>query len=204
MDINLTFEIIGYVGTALTIISMLMASVVKLRVINSISNIISLVYAIWCNALPIAAMNIALFIINVYSLFKLFKPEKNFELVVCNTDDTFIRYFLKHWKDDLKDHFPNFDRKSADANVAYIVCCNSVPAGVLMGKKAEDGTLDIALDYSTPTYRDCSVAQFLHSKLPEQGVSTLLSSQDLTNHHVPYLKKMNFVEENGVYVKKLK
>lgn len=204
MDTKLILEIVGYVGTILTIVSMLMASVVKLRVINSVSNIISLVYALYCGTYPIAAMNIALFIINVYSLYKLFKPEKNFELVVCSTDDTFIRYFLKHWKDDLKDHFPNFDRKSADANVAYIVCCNSVPAGVLMGKKAEDGTLDIALDYSTPTYRDCSVAQFLHSKLPEHGVNTLLSSQDLTNHHVPYLKKMNFVEKNGVYVKNLK
>ena len=204
MDTNVILEIVGYVGTALTIISMLMASVVKLRVINSVSNIISLIYALYCGTYPIAAMNIALFIINIYSLTKLFKPEKHFELVVCNTDDTFIRYFLKHWKEDLKEHFPSFDRKAVDADTAYIVCCNSIPAGVLMGKRDETGTLDIALDYSTPTFRDCSVAKFLHSKLPEQGINTLLSSQGLTKGHVPYLKKMNFTEEKGIYVKKLK
>lgn len=203
MDTKLILEIVGYTGTILTIISMLMASVVKLRVINSISNIISLIYALYCGTYPIAAMNIALFIINIYSLAKLFKPEKHFDLIVSSLDDSFLRYFLKRWKEDLKLHFPEFDRKAVQADVAYLVCCNGNPAGVLLGKTTEEGTVDIALDYSTPTYRDCSVARFLHDKLPEKGVHTLLSSQSMTKEHTAYLKKMNFTKENGIYVKKL-
>ena len=196
-------EIIGYVGTALTILSMLMASVVKLRVINTIGNIVALVYAIWCGTYPVAAMNISLIIINIYSLAKIFKPNKHFDLVISSLDDGFLRYFLKRWKDDLKLHFPEFDRKAVQADVAYLICCNGVPAGVMLGQKTDDGTVDIALDYSTPPFRDCSVAQFLHTKLPEQGIHTLLSSQSKTKEHVAYLNKMNFTQENGIYVKKL-
>lgn len=203
MDFNL-LELVGYLGSALTILSMLMASVVKLRVINTIGNMIGGVYAVLIGSYPVALMNLCLIIINIYSLAKLFKPEKHFDLIVSQLDDSFLRYFLKRWKDDLKLHFPEFDRKATQADKAYLVCCNGNPAGVLLGKETEEGVLDIALDYSTPTYRDCSVAQFLHSKLPEEGIHTLLSSQSKTKQHVAYLSKMDFSEQKGVYVKKLK
>ena len=197
-------ELFGYLGCVLTIISMLMTSVVKLRVISTVGNIISGIYALLIHSYPVALMNISLVIINIYSLVKLFKPEKHFDLIVSSLDDSFLRYFLKRWKEDLKLHFPEFDRKAVQADVAYLVCCNGNPAGVLLGKTTEEGTVDIALDYSTPTYRDCSVARFLHDKLPEKGVHTLLSSQSMTKQHTAYLKKMNFTKENGIYIKKLK
>ena len=181
-----------------------MTSVVKLRVISTVGNIISGIYALLIHSYPVALMNISLVIINIYSLAKLFKPEKHFDLIVSSLNDSFLRYFLKRWKEDLKLHFPEFDRKAVQADVAYLVCCNGNPAGVLLGKLTEEGTVDIALDYSTPTYRDCSVAQFLHDKLPEKGVYTLLSSQSMTKQHTSYLKKMIFTKENGVYIKKLK
>ena len=202
MEINF-LELLGYLGSALTILSMLMASLVKLRVINTIGNLIGGVYAVLIGSYPVALMNLALIIINVYSLAKLFKPEKHYDFVVCKVDDGYLRYFLKRWKEDLKLHFPEFDRKSIQADKVYLACCNGDPAGLIIGKQTEDGVLDIALDYSTPTYRDCSVAQFLHSKLPETGIHTLLSSQSKTKQHIAYLDKMNFVEENGVFVKKL-
>ena len=202
MEINF-LELLGYLGSALTILSMLMASLVKLRVINTIGNLIGGVYAVLIGSYPVALMNLAIIIINVYSLAKLFKPEKHYDLVVCNVDDGFLRYFLKRWKEDLKLHFPEFDRKSIQADKVYLACCNGDPAGLIIGSQTEEGVLDIALDYSTPTYRDCSVAQFLHSKLPENGIHTLLSSQSKTKPHIAYLDKMNFVEENGVFVKKL-
>ena len=125
-------------------------------------------------------------------------------MFISNTDDAFLRYFLKHWKDDIRYHFPEFDRKAAvPGGKAFLVCCNGTPAGLILGSVSEDGVMDIALDYSTPTYRDCSVAQYIHQKLPEQGIHTLLSSQSKTDGHVPYLKKMGFDEENGVYIKRL-
>ncbi len=204
MDTGMLIELAGYLGSLLVIVSMLMASVVKLRVINTVGSVISGAYALIIASYPVAIMNLCLIIINIYNLVKLFKPEKHFDLIETKTDDAFLRYFLRRWKDDVRLHFPEFDRKAIDAETAFLVCCNGEPAGVLLGRKAENNALDIALDYSTPTYRDCSVAKYLHTKLPDKGIVTLLSSQSKTKGHVAYLNKMGFVEHNGVYVKELK
>lgn len=196
-------ELFGYIGSALVVISMLMTSVVKLRVINTIGSVISGTYAIIITSYPLAIMNICLLVINIYNLVKLFRPNKHFDLISGRTDDAFLLYILKRYKEDIKLHFPEFDRKAIDAESAYIVCCNGEPAGLLLGRKTDDGVMDIALDYSVPAYRDCSVAKYLHDKLPAQGIHTLLSSQSNTKGHVPYLEKMGFSENNGVYIKNL-
>ena len=46
MDMKLILELIGYTGSLLVIVSMLMTSVVKLRVINTIGSVIFCGYAL--------------------------------------------------------------------------------------------------------------------------------------------------------------
>ena len=203
MDASFYIELFGYLGSAMVIVSMLMASVVKLRIINTAGNVISITYALIIGSYPLAVMNLSLIIINIINLIKLFRPTKHFDLIVGKSDDAYLAYFLKRCKDDIKFHFPEFDRKAIHAEQAYIICCNGNPAGVMLGKEVEPGVLDIALDYTTPTYRDCSVAKYLHKQLPDKGIHTLLSSQSKTEGHVAYLTKMGFAEVNGVYTKTL-
>ena len=69
----MVLEIFGYVGSFLVVVSMLMSSVVKLRLINTAGSVISLVYAFICGAFPLALMNACLVVINIYNLFKLLK-----------------------------------------------------------------------------------------------------------------------------------
>ncbi len=76
MTFDLFMEIFGYIGTALVIISMLMTSVVKLRIINMCGALISLIYAIVVSAWPIAVMNAALIIIQSWQLIRLWRNQK--------------------------------------------------------------------------------------------------------------------------------
>ena len=46
MDTNTIYELIGYFGSALVVISMLMTSVVRLRIINLIGSVIFTCYAL--------------------------------------------------------------------------------------------------------------------------------------------------------------
>ncbi|MBQ4091625.1 MAG: YgjV family protein [Clostridia bacterium] len=64
--LNVWLEIFGYVGTALIIISMMMTSVIKLRLINMCGSLISLIYALICATYPVAVLNLCLFVINMY------------------------------------------------------------------------------------------------------------------------------------------
>lgn len=204
MDAAFAIELFGYFGSALTIVSMLMTSVVKLRIINTAGSSISGIYALIIGSYPLAILSFSLVAINIYNLIRLSKSDKHYDLIIDQADSAFVRYFLERCHEDIRLHFPDFDRKAVQAETAYLICCNGDPAGVMLAKKSSDGTLDITLDYSTPTYRDCSVAKYLHTKLPANGIHTLLSSQSKTKNHVSYLKSMGFTEQGGVYVKKLK
>ena len=66
MDIYL--EIFGYIGTALVILSMMMKSIGKLRIVNSIGGTISMIYSAFVNAWPIVVTNACIIAINTYQL----------------------------------------------------------------------------------------------------------------------------------------
>ena len=64
------YEIIGYTGTALVVISMMMKSMKTLRIINVSGAILSTIYSIINSVWPIAIMNISLILIHLYHLIK--------------------------------------------------------------------------------------------------------------------------------------
>ena len=202
MTTSAIIEMAGYLGSVLVVVSMLMSSLVKLRIINTIGSSISATYALIIHSYPLALMNICLVIINIYNLSKLLKSQKHYDLVDGKTDDKLLEYLLNYYKDDIINFFPEKNTDISLANTAYIICCDAVPAGLLLGKTDKSGTLHISIDYAAPAYRDCSAGQFLYSVLPEKGIKKLIYSEE-PGRHEPYLKKMGFTVENGAYVKYL-
>jgi len=73
---NIYWEMFGYLGTALVVISMMMTSVTKLRVINVCGSVISAIYAAYGNAWPIVVMNICLIAINLFHLVREFRQKR--------------------------------------------------------------------------------------------------------------------------------
>ncbi len=203
MNTELMIELFGYLGSALVVISMLMASVVKLRVINTVGSVISGSYALIIGSFPLALMNICLIIINVYNLIKLLKTRKQYDMVQAEAGDMLLKYFIKHYGDDIRHYFPGFDFEHDDCDAIYMVFCSGSPAGLLLGKFVDKGTVELELDYSVPAYRDCSVGSFLYSKLPQAGVSKLLARPDHSRMHIDYMEKMGFEKTDGIYVKSL-
>ena len=65
---NILFEIIGYIGTGLIILSMTMSSVRKLRIINACGSVFSAAYAILTGAYPVLVLNLFLIAVNLYKL----------------------------------------------------------------------------------------------------------------------------------------
>lgn len=203
MDVSTMIELFGYLGSTLVVVSMLMASVVKLRVINMIGSIISGTYALIIGSFPLALMNFCLIVINAYNLIRLLRSDKQYDLVEGSKEDGLLNYFLEYYREDILKYFPDFLERMSSTDTSYIVCCNGNPAGILLGTENADGVLGVALDYSTPAYRDCSIGAYLYSKLPSKGIRTLTYSGEESEKHVSYLMKMGFVRENGAFVKKL-
>ena len=68
MEPKFLLELFGYVGTALVVISMMMKSINKLRILNMCGSVISATYSAICGTWPIVLMNISLIAINSFHL----------------------------------------------------------------------------------------------------------------------------------------
>lgn len=67
---NIYLEIFGYVGTVLVLLSMMMNSLVKLRLFNIAGSVISMIYAAFCSAWPVVFLNLGMILINSVQLIR--------------------------------------------------------------------------------------------------------------------------------------
>ena len=202
MKEQVIFEIIGYVGSAFVLASFLMASVVRLRVINSVGCVVSVVYGLLIHAYPTVIMNGALLIINIYFLLRMSKQKSaDYHADRAEAGDEFLHYFLAAHAEDIRKYFPAFDG-AAHGNYIRFSYCGDKAAGLLMGDLSDDGELRITLDYTTPEYRDLSVGSWLFESLAGEGIRRAVVAVP-TREHDRYLLKMGFDREGEVYVKKL-
>ena len=194
MDGKMILELVGYLGSALVIVSMLMTSVVRLRIINMIGSAIFTVYALLIHSYPTAMMNLFLVGINVYHLIRMRNQNRTYELIETASCDEFLTYFLSFYREDLLKFFPDFREEDTADCTAFIICCEQMPAGILLGK-VHDSTMEMYIYYSTPTYRDFAIGTFLYRTLPEHGIHRLYIPDP--GHHRAVLRKMGFDEKEG-------
>lgn len=202
MPPQMVLELIGYFASVLVLVSLLMTSVVKLRVINMIGSGIFAVYALLIHSYPTAVMNFCLVGVNIFYLVRMARAERVFTLVPAAPGEAYVRHFLQYYREDIQKYFSGFDSALSQADTVFLVCCDAAPAGILTGRIMEQGALEVSLDYSTPQYRDCSVGEYLYRQLAERGFRTLVVPA-ASEIHGGYLKKMGFVQEGGRYIKSL-
>ena len=232
MDTATMLELFGYLGSAIVIVSMLMTSVMKLRVINTIGSLLFSIYAFLIHSYPTMAMNLVLAGINIYHLIRLRNTERHYDVIELDPDKPVMKYLFGYFTEDIHRYFPDFSPEKAADCIGFLVLCQSSPAGVFLARpvggwqpddpatgrqpddpatgrqpddpadSSEDGIpssvgpdiptrLDVVLDYSTPTYRDCSVGKYLYSCLPDFGFTELVA-EGSSEPHIKYLKKMGF------------
>ena len=190
MNISILLELIGYLGSLLVIVSMLMTSVVKLRIINTIGSVIFCGYALAIHSYPTAAMQLCLIVINLVNLYKLNNTKKEYSAVSLNTGDGFLSYFLNNYSNDIKKFFPDFTRAD-DNDKIILINCEESPAGIFIATEEEAGYLTVKLDYTTPAYRDCSAGKFLYNHLKSLGIKKISAETKIASH-AKYLKKLGF------------
>lgn len=191
MSTGTIIELIGYLGSALVLVSMLMTSVVRLRIINLTGSVIFAVYALIIRSYPTALMNIALAGINIFYLIRIFKEEKIYDAVKTDMNDGYFSYLLDRFHDDILVCFPECSLEGTSADITYLVCCDSDPACLFLAKETAPGELEVLLDYATPVYRDASAGRFLYRRLAEDGYKTLAFTQN-AEAHIPFLKKVGY------------
>lgn len=202
MTRQMFLELVGYFASLLVLVSLLMTSVVKLRVINLIGSFIFAIYALCIGSYPTAVMNFCLVGVNIFYLIRMARTEQFFHLLPAEPDSLYFKHFLDFYGDDIRIYFPNFRAESCGADRSYFVCVNTVPAGLLMARDLGGGDWEVILDYAVPQYRDCSVGRYLYGRLPGEGACRL-AAEASSPAHEKYLRKMGFLSDGNRYVKKI-
>ena len=191
MNEHFILELIGYIGSAFVLISFLMATVIKLRIINSIGSLISVAYGFFIHAYPTVVMNACLLIINIVYLVKLFRHKESFHIVPVNISDSSVQFFINLYTDDIQAFFPDFQASSTSCDFLRLIYCQNKMVGLFAANQTSAQTLDIQLDYTTKEFRDYSVGYYLFDALGKQGIKTLSFNKESRNH-AKYLQKMGF------------
>ena len=188
-------EYIGYLASVIVLISLLMSSVKKLRWINLFGSLTFVIYGFLIKAYPIAILNIGTVSINIYFLIKMANTRSYFKILEIDKKSDYFDYFLELHKEDLS-RFIDIDKIDIEtADLRFYILRDIIPAGVFSGKRYDDHTLLIELDYVSPPYRDFSFGKYLYTQEKElflnKGYNRLITLTD-NKIHKDYLLKMGF------------
>lgn len=202
MDQAMILELVGYFASLLVLISLLMTSVVKLRIINAIGSAIFAVYALLIHSYPTAVMNAALVVINLVFLIKTLRSKSMMSVAESAGNDSAAAHFVGYYQKDICHSFPGYSLPEVQESKNWLVYADSTPVGLLTGRFADADTLEVGLDYACPSHRDCSVGKYLYGYLRRRGVKRLVAATDHPRH-VQYLQKMGFEKRQAQFVKEL-
>ena len=199
MNTDTIIQAIGYFSTVLILISFLMTSVVKLRLLNLAGSIIFVIFAFLTKSYPTAIMNIGLCLINIYFLIRLAKAKSLTTILPMDRNDAYLKTFLDFYGADIHKYFPDFSPEKGNEDAAYFVYYDMNPVGLMLGRKLPDGAVEMDIDYSIPQYRDTSVGQFLYPRLLGEEGFTALQFRNPAPAHEKYLKKVGFRQQGDCW-----
>lgn len=193
----LALQFLGYAASVLIVISMLMRSIVRLRILNLAGAATFSVYGFLIGATPVGVLNLLTASINVVQLVRLRRRQEIFRILEVRPEAQYLRYFLDFQSGDIQRFFPRFrpdESVQSDGRIAIFVLRDLIPAGVLLGRISGE-RLDVDLDYVVPQYRDTKVGQFLFRDqaafFRNRGVREIVSPAD-SDVHARYLGRMGF------------
>ncbi len=204
MDTVTLYEIIGYIASLLIVVSLLMASVLKLRVINLVGAIVFTVYGLLIGALPVALTNGAIIVIDVYHLVRLARERSGgfFEAVPTTPSSALLRRFVEHHLDDIRRFQPEVTGVRDD-HLGWFVLRDAVPVGVVLASPPADGHARIDVDYVTPSHRDLRAGSAFFEDtdtFARHGIASVEATAS-TNEHRRYLERMGFTSDGDRFVR---
>ena len=190
-------ELLGYLASVLVAISLMMSSVLKLRLINLAGAIAFFIYGLLIGAYPIAAVNAVIVVVNLYFLYRIYTSKEYFKLLDVDSSSAYLRTFLTFYKADIERFIPDYRFAPSEKQLIIFVLRDMVPAGLFIGQRNEQGEFHIYLDFVIPSYRDFKIGTYLYYQsgfFQQHGICKLLSTPH-NSIHAKYLKRMGFQEE---------
>lgn len=191
-------ELVGYLASALVVVSLAMTSVVRLRMVSLAGSITFVVYGTLIDSVPIMITNGSIAVINVWFLRKEFRSGaphgRDLGVSHIRPDSPFLADFIAFHLIDIHRFQPDFHLPTGDEVVSLLLNRDGLPAGMLIGRR-DGSTLTIDLDYVLGPYRDSRLGRWLYGPGAQvfraDGIDQLRSA-GTTDTHRKYLERVGF------------
>lgn len=203
-------EIVGYTGSVLIALSLMMKNIVRLRKVNLFGASTFAIYGLLVSAYPVLVLNSFIALVDIYYLVDVYRKKDAFSLMpVLDPNHPYLNKFLDFYSDDIKKFSPEFNRNKIEEANYYFILRNLVPVGIFIYKVRTNDEAEILLDYAIPDYRDLKNAKYLYYAasefLKEKSIKILIAKSDVDKHR-KYLKRVGFKEDTenkNIFIKKL-
>lgn len=161
MDNSLILELVGYAASALIAVSLMMSSILRLRLINLAGAAIFATYGLLIRAYPVAVLNGLIVLVNAYHLLKMLRTKQFFQLLKLRPESDYLRHFLNFYRTDIARILPDFSYRPVENQMTLFILRDCAPVGVFIAEQKPDGVLRVILDFVIPGYRDLKLGRFL-------------------------------------------
>jgi hypothetical protein len=138
------------VASALIAISMMLSSILRLRLVNLAGAAAFAVYGLLIGSVPVAILNGLIVVVNAHYLLRMLRAKEYFHLLSLRPDSDYLSYFLGFHAKDIHGIFPEFTHRPGEKQVALFILRDCTPAGVFIAEEHPDGVLRVVLDYAVP------------------------------------------------------
>jgi len=201
-------ELVGWVGSAVLIISLLQTRVMRFRVLNAISCVVLVGYNAAVGVWPMVAMNVVLVGINLGVIAKLVRQRHDtraYDAVAIGTAEPFLAALLQRHRTDIATFNPDLPADlPADparlAEHAFLVSSGDQVVGVVLSRRgAGPDEQQVVLDYVLPPFRDFTPGEFVFrpdGPFAALGTRTVVASPGMAASE-RYLRAVGFREVDG-------
>lgn len=193
---NAIYEWIGYTGSVLVAISLMMKNIYHLRRINLVGAATFSFYGYLVGAYPVVLLNGFIALVDLYYLIRMKKEEDSFSLMpVLDPSHSYMNRYLDFYSEDIKKFFPEFKKENHPHAKYFFVLRNMMPVGIFIYEESSDKEVVVLVDYVIPMYRDLQNGRYVYSAqskyLKQKGFERLICFSTV-KEHVNYLKKIGF------------
>jgi len=192
-------EIIGWTGSAVLVLSLAQARVLRFRALNLGASVVLAGYNLALGIWPMVAMNTVIAGLDLFHLVRLLRSRDDaatYEVVPVAAQEGYLRHVLRRHAADVERHNPGFTWDGVAAGrSAYLVLREDETVGVVLLSEASSGTALVELDYVLPRFRDFSVGKFVYRRggmLAERGYSRLVAPTDRMRDARQYFPRVGF------------
>lgn len=197
------WEVVGWVGSGVLVLSLLQSRVLRLRQLNLVASVLLVAYNGVLQIWPMVAMNVAISAINIGHLARLLRGRHDpavYSVVEVDPGDRYLRHVLDHHRGDIERFTPALawdpDRPGS---LAFLVLRDTEMVGVVLAHEAGDGVAQVELDYVVPRFRNFTPGEFVYRSsglFTSRGFHRVVAPRSMRRAD-RYLHDIGFVERDG-------